>query len=80
MYRSRLVPRIIPVIGRIGAPMFLVAGSATVVGINEATSVWSALATLPIVAWELTLGLWLLTKGFRTVAAAPAPPTAVGNQ
>jgi Domain of unknown function (DUF4386) len=79
MYRSRLVPRAIPLIGLIGAPLFLIAGAATVVGVNGATSIWTALATLPIFAWELSLGLWLSIKGFRTVAAPQAPATAVGN-
>jgi hypothetical protein len=65
MYRSRLVPRAIPTIGLVGAPLFLLAGAATIVGLNEGTSVWTVLATLPIFIWELSLGVWLLVKGFR---------------
>ena len=64
-YRSRLVPRLIPLVGLVGAPLFLLAGAATVVGLNEATSIWTVLVTLPIFMWELSLGLWLLVKGFR---------------
>jgi Domain of unknown function (DUF4386) len=65
MHRAQLVPRLIPLIGLVGAPLFLLAGAATVVGLNEPTSVWTVLATLPIFAWELSLGLWLLVRGFR---------------
>lgn len=69
MYRSGLVPRIIPAIGLIGAPFFLLAGAASIVGINEPGSVWTALATLPIFAWETALGVWLTVKGFKPEAA-----------
>jgi len=65
MYRSGLVPRAIPAIGLTGAPLFLIAGAATVVGVNEAGSVWTALVTLPIFAWEAALGAWLTVKGFK---------------
>jgi hypothetical protein len=76
MYRSRLVPRAIPAIGLVGAPLFLLAGAGTLVGLNEATSIWTVLATIPIFIWELSLGLWLLVKGFRSAAAAPTVPAA----
>lgn len=65
MYRTRLVPRTIPLIGLIGAPLFLLVAAATVVGVNEPASIWSVLAPLPIFAWELSLGLWLTFTGFR---------------
>lgn len=68
MYRSRLVPRIIPLLGLIGAPLLLSATIATLFGHNHQGSAWSALATLPIAAWELSLGLWLLIKGFQPSA------------
>jgi hypothetical protein len=35
MYRSGLVPRVIPAIGLIGAPLLLLAGAANIVGIND---------------------------------------------
>lgn len=70
MYRSGLVPRAIPAIGLIGAPFFLVAGAASIVGINEPASVWTALVTLPIFAWEAALGVWLTVKGFKPDAVS----------
>ena len=64
MYRSRLVPRVIPAIGLIGAPLFLVAASASVLGFGAEVVVLSAIAVVPIALWELSLGLWLTFKGF----------------
>ena len=64
LYRARLVPRVIPAMGLIGAPLFLVAASASIVGLNEQGSVLSGIALVPIFLWELSLGLWLTFKGF----------------
>jgi len=71
MYRSRLVPRIIPIVGLIGAPLLLAAVIATLfTGIGH-VSAFQAIATLPVAAWEFSLGVWLVVKGFR-----PSPITA----
>jgi hypothetical protein len=56
--------------GLIGAPLLLAADIATLFGHNEQTSGISMLATLPIAAWELSIGVWLLVKGLN-----PAPAT-----
>jgi hypothetical protein len=65
MYRSRLVPRAIPALGLLGAPIFLSSQIALIFGINEVTSLWSAAGLVPIFLWELSLGLWMTFKGFR---------------
>jgi hypothetical protein len=70
LYRSRLVPRVIPALGLIGAPLFLVSASASILGINEQVSVLSAIVLPPIFLFELSLGLWLTFKGFRPSAMA----------
>ncbi len=66
-YQSRLVPRVIPLLGLIGGPLLISSAIGQVIGINEQYSAWSAIAVLPIFLWELLLGLWLVFKGFRTV-------------
>ena len=38
LYRSRLVPRAIPAMGLIGAPLFLVLAAASILGLNEQAS------------------------------------------
>ena len=69
MYRSRLVPRIIPVVGLIGAPFLICTVIATLFGGFKLGS--PELAAVPVAAWELSLGVWLVVKGFR-----PSPITA----
>lgn len=70
LYRSRLVPRAIPAMGLIGAPLFLVSAALSILGLNEQVSVLSGLALPLIFFWELSLGLWLTFKGFRPSAVA----------
>jgi uncharacterized protein DUF4386 len=64
LYRSRLVPRLIPVLALIGGPLLLSSAIGTLFGINDRLSVWSAIATVPIFAWELLLALRLTIVGF----------------
>jgi hypothetical protein len=71
MYRSRLVPRIIPVVGLIGAPILIAAVIAKLFGSAGSIAGGGGLAALPVAAWELSLGVWLVVKGFR-----PSPITA----
>jgi hypothetical protein len=68
MYRSRLVPRIIPTLGLIGGPLLISSAVGTMFGVNDAVSVWSGVALLPIFFWELFLGLWMTFKGFKRSA------------
>ena len=70
LYRSRLVPRIIPTVGLVGAPLLFAAFIACVFGITDQVSSTSFLMTLPIAAWELSVGLWMTFKGFRPEAVA----------
>jgi hypothetical protein len=65
MYRSRLVPRAIPVLGLIGAPLFTSWIVGYILGITDGGSAWHAIAVAPIFFWELSLGLWMTFKGFR---------------
>jgi hypothetical protein len=65
LYRSGLVPRIIPLAGLIGAPLLLISGTAVLFGLYEQLSAWSAIATIPIFLWESSLGVWLVVKGFK---------------
>jgi hypothetical protein len=64
MYRSRLMPRWIPILGLIGGPLLISAALGRMFGINGETSVWSAVGLLPIFVWELSIGLWMTLKGF----------------
>ena len=69
LYRSGLVPRAIPALGLIGAPLLITGTIATLFGVVEQYSTVPVLAAVPIGVWELSLGLWLTFKGFK--ASAP---------
>lgn len=68
LYRSRLVPRVLPMLGLVGAPLLIGSVIATLLGLVDQVSPLAGLAALPIAAWEIGLGLWLVAKGFRSEA------------
>jgi len=79
LYRSRLVPRVIPALGLIGGPLLIASVTGTMFGINTATSVWAAIAVAPIFVWELSLGLYLTFKGFKPSPILAATPADAGS-
>jgi hypothetical protein len=70
LYRSGLVPRVIPVLGLIGAPLLIASATTALFRGDHPVTVLAAIATAPIFVWELSLGLWLVVKGFK-----PSPVT-----
>ena len=71
LYRSGLVPRIIPLVGLMGAPLLFASDLAVMFGIWEQVSLPAGIATVPIALWEVSLGVYLVVKGFK-----PSPVTA----
>ncbi|MFG2709904.1 DUF4386 domain-containing protein [Streptomyces goshikiensis] len=69
MYTSRLVPRAVAVLGLVGGAMICASATAVLFGVYEQVSVAGSLAALPVFAWEVTLAVRLLLKGFDEVAA-----------
>ena len=65
MYRSGLVPKLIPALGLIGAPILFGSKILVLFGAFGDVSVTAMLLVLPIALWEFSLGLWLTVKGFR---------------
>jgi len=80
MYRSGLVPRVLPVIGLIGAPLHITAVVLTMFGAIDRVGSVALIAALPIFVWELSLGIYLVVKGFKScpitdaMRAPSAPP------
>ncbi|MGH3439680.1 MAG: DUF4386 domain-containing protein [Sciscionella sp.] len=76
LYRSGLVPRVLPIVAFVGAPLLLASDTAVFFGAYTNVSLLAGLAALPVAAFELSLGVWLVVKGFRptplTSIAAPA--------
>jgi hypothetical protein len=86
MYQSRLVPRWIPTLGLIGAPLLLVSSTATLFGAWDQVSSAALLMALPIATWEFSVGVYMTVKGFRTPSAigadadvVPASPAALAH-
>ena len=71
LYRSRLVPRVLPLVGLSGAPLLLISDAAVLFGLWPQVSGLSGLFALPIALWEFSLGVYLVVKGFK-----PSPITA----
>jgi hypothetical protein len=71
LYRSHLVPRIIPLMGLIGSPLLFASDLAVLFGLWTQTSIPAGIATVPIALWEVSLGAYLVVKGFM-----PSPITA----
>ena len=70
LYRSRLVPRIIPTLGLIGAPLLLTSVLGRMLGLLPEGSAFDAIALAPIFFWELSVGIWMTFKGFNASALA----------
>jgi len=64
LLRGGLVPRAIPLVGLVGAPLLLASALGTVAGLFDQVSVLAGVLALPIAAWELGLGMWLTFRGF----------------
>jgi hypothetical protein len=64
LYRARLVPRAIPALGIIGAPILIAFVIGTILGVTGPGTIFQGIAVAPFFIWELVLGLWLTFKGF----------------
>jgi hypothetical protein len=69
MYTSRLVPRGMAMLGLIGGPLIIASRVAILFGVIEAGG-WQTISTIPEFLWELSLGIWLIVKGFNASAVA----------
>lgn len=65
MYRSGLVPRGMALLGLVAGPVLLAGGTAALLGVIEPDSALKNLAAGPEFVWELSLGIYLMVKGFR---------------
>ena len=70
LYKSKLVPRLISVLGLTGATLILVAAVLELFGVILQVSAWGAILAIPVFAYEMTLAVWLIVKGFNSSAIA----------
>ncbi|HEX4490269.1 MAG TPA: DUF4386 domain-containing protein [Acidimicrobiia bacterium] len=76
MYRFRLAPRFIPLMGIVGAPLLLTSGLVTMFGGWSQSSSTALVFALPIAAWEFSIGVYMTVKGFKTSTDAVDVPFA----
>ena len=84
LYMSRLVPRRLSMIGILGGPVLLVGYLAVLFDAADQHGALAAATALPVAAFELSLGIWLIVKGFDPDAVADldsdsSPPTPTGD-
>jgi hypothetical protein len=70
LYRARLVPRVLPLLGFIGATLLVAGDIAVLFGLIGQHAPSTALLAIPIALWEFSLGVWLVAKGFNSSAIA----------
>ena len=70
LYKSRLVPRGLALIGIIGAPLLVVGYFLILSGAIARSGGFAGLSALPVAVFEFGLGIWLIVKGFDTEAVA----------
>jgi hypothetical protein len=73
LYRSGLVPRVIPMLGLIGGPLVFAYHTARMFLFPGQSPVWAAILVIPIFTWEVSLALRLIFKGFNGSALRGLP-------
>jgi hypothetical protein len=69
-YKSKLVPRFIPILGMTGSVLVFLAAVLEMFGVFPQISVWGAILSLPVAANEMILAVRLLVKGFNGSAVS----------
>jgi hypothetical protein len=77
MWRSRLLPRPMVMVGLIGGPLALLAGVGVLLGAWDIHAGLPVALTAPEAFLELSLSIWLLVKGFRPSPVLTGHPAGV---
>lgn len=64
MYRSGLVPRRLALLGVIGGPLAFIAATGALFNVYDQNSAAQSVLTIPEILWEVSLGVYLIVKGF----------------
>ena len=78
MYKSRLLPRVLPLFGFIGAPLLIAGAAGMLFGLWGPVSPLSGFGALFLAVWEFGMGLWLVVKGFKPDALERLTSTGSG--
>jgi hypothetical protein len=80
LYKSRLVPRRLSIIGMVGAPILIVGYLAILFGAIDQHGVLAGLSALLVAVFEFSLGIWLIFKGFDSEAVAALEPNTMRTE
>lgn len=80
LYRSRLIPRPLAVLGLIGYPVLLVGAVLDMFSLTDVTQGVGLLAVVPGGLFELILPMWLIVKGFNPSAIVSESTEAYTNE
>jgi hypothetical protein len=72
LYKSKLVPQPLAILGLSGATLVLGAALLVLFGVYPQLSVPVSLLAVPIAAYEMILAGWLIVKGFNSSATTSA--------
>ncbi|MBN8821818.1 MULTISPECIES: DUF4386 domain-containing protein [unclassified Spirosoma] len=64
LYKSKLTPRFIPILGFIGGPLIFLSAMCVMAGLYPQISVWGTICAIPVFAFEMSLAVRLVAKGF----------------
>lgn len=65
LYKSRLVPRALSVIGLVGAPILVIGFISVLLGLIGRLDPLAVLTAVPVAVFEFSLGIYLVVKGFK---------------
>lgn len=68
LYKSRLVPRALSLIGIVGGPVLIAGYLAVLFGLIGRVSPLAGISAIPVALFEFSLGVWLVVKGFNARA------------
>jgi hypothetical protein len=77
MYKSELVPRGLAMFGLIGGPLIIIAGVLVMFDVIEGAGPVQGLMSIPEAFWELSLGIYLVAKGYRASPILEGPPRVI---
>ncbi|NTU81151.1 MAG: DUF4386 family protein, partial [Chloroflexales bacterium] len=66
-------------LGLVGGPLLFASSILVLFGFYEQVSVWGAITTIPEFFWELSLGIWLIVKGFKPAPIVSQPAQVAPN-
>ena len=68
LYQSRIVPRVLPVLAFIGAPVLAANTVLRIFGVTGPALTLTTFGVIPIALFEFALGVYLIVKGFKPTA------------